>query len=58
MEAYLIDGIGPDEGATCPGLPVPPPVPVAGDPDGLSEAVGTVLDSLGRLADLVGPLPL
>jgi fermentation-respiration switch protein FrsA (DUF1100 family) len=58
VEAYLIDGIVPAEGATCPGLPVPPPVPVAGDPDGLSEAVGTVLDSLGRLADLVGPLPL
>jgi hypothetical protein len=58
VEAYLVDGVVPAEGATCPGLPIPPPVPVAGDPSGLSEAVGTVLDSLVRLADLVGPLPL
>ncbi|MGH9034953.1 MAG: alpha/beta hydrolase [Acidimicrobiia bacterium] len=58
VEAYLIDGIVPAEGATCPGLPVPPPVPLAGDPDEVSGVVGSVLDSLAQLADLVGPLPL
>lgn len=58
VEAYLIEGILPAEGATCPGFSIPPPVPVAGEPDPLSDAAGSVLDVLGRLADLVGPLPL
>jgi pimeloyl-ACP methyl ester carboxylesterase len=58
VEAYLVDGVLPAEGATCPGLPVPPPVPVAGDPSGRGEGLGTVLDLLGGLADILGPLPL
>jgi pimeloyl-ACP methyl ester carboxylesterase len=58
VEAYLVDGLLPAEGATCPGRPVPPPVPVTGDPSGRGEGLGTVLDLLGGLADVLGPLPL
>ncbi len=58
VEAYLVDGVVPAEGATCPGLPVPPPVPVAGDPSEPGERLGTILDLLGGLADVLGPLPL
>ncbi len=58
VEAYLVDGIVPAEGATCPGLPIPAPVPVAGDRDGRDDPLATILDALGRLAELVPPLPL
>jgi hypothetical protein len=58
VEAYLVDGVAPAEGATCPGLPIPPPVPVAGDSPDREGGQGTVLDVLARLVDVVGPLPL
>jgi pimeloyl-ACP methyl ester carboxylesterase len=58
VEAYLVDGVVPAEGATCPGLPIPPPVPVAGDSPDPDGGPGTVLDVLSRLVDVIGPLPL
>ena len=58
MEAYLIDGTLPAQGATCPGLPIPAPVPVAGDPSEPRSVAGGILESLERLAGLVGALPL
>jgi pimeloyl-ACP methyl ester carboxylesterase len=64
VDTYLVDGVVPAEGASCPGDPIPPPVPVAnpsGLPDelaGLADLLGGVLGEVARLADLVGPLPL
>ncbi|MGH9039984.1 MAG: alpha/beta hydrolase, partial [Acidimicrobiia bacterium] len=58
VEAYLVDGVVPAEGATCPGLPIPPPVPVSGDAGERPEAGGTLTDILNRLVDLTDALPL
>lgn len=58
VEAYLVDGVLPAEGATCPGLPIPPPVPVVGDAPEARQGVGAIFDILSRLTDLTDSLPL
>jgi len=59
VEAYLVDGILPDEGRTCPGEPIPPPVPVD-DPRTLpgSDPLDSLLHQLTRLGDLARRVPL
>jgi hypothetical protein len=57
-EAYLVEGVVPADGASCPGLSIPAPVPVAGDASDPADRLGTVLDVLTRLVEVVGPLPL
>jgi pimeloyl-ACP methyl ester carboxylesterase len=59
VEAYLVDGLLPEEGQSCPGKPIPPPVPVD-DPRDLpgSDPLESVLHQLTRLTDLLGRLPV
>ena len=62
VDGYLLEGVVPAEGTTCPGEPIPPPVPVAGsgldDLAGLTDLVGSVLETVAFLTEVVGPLPL
>jgi hypothetical protein len=59
VEAYLVDGVVPAEGQSCPGKPIPPPVPVD-DPRNLpgSDPLDSVLRQLSRLVGPTGRLPL
>jgi len=62
VEAYLVDGLVPDENSTCPGQPIPDPVPLSEEPRGLVDlldhALGTAADRVARLTRLLGPLPI
>jgi pimeloyl-ACP methyl ester carboxylesterase len=59
VEAYLLDGVLPQEGQTCPGEPIPPPAPVD-DPSTLlgSDPLEWGLEQISRFVHLVGRLPL
>jgi pimeloyl-ACP methyl ester carboxylesterase len=59
VEAYLVDGVLPEVGRTCPGQPIPPPAPVD-DPSALrgSDPLEVIQHDITRLTHLVGPPPL
>ena len=55
VEAYLLDGVLPAVGATCPGTPIPPPVLVI-DPFRLpgSDPVDVISKPINRVVRRVG----
>lgn len=61
VEDYLVDGVVPDRDTSCPGVPIPPPVPATGPvlpipvPLPVGDLVGTAQQLIAALTELADP---